>query len=193
MAEDLFASSEFFSMRNLSGPTTTGAFWIVFRRYTTSHAEPIRARTIGRRILLRVSQRFAVVALGDVDRATIEEGAHQVEVEPWQPAAARYALAGIAAERMDLQLAGDPEPDLLDTEALVDREHVNAAAGPDHLDVGVRKASLQGRGIIEPQSLLSDASIVVGDDVACAFDSFDMVSIRFRARPRRWSTRPPPP
>jgi hypothetical protein len=36
-------------MRNLSGPITTDAFWIVFGRYTTSHAEPIRARSIRRR------------------------------------------------------------------------------------------------------------------------------------------------
>jgi hypothetical protein len=36
-----------------------------------------------RQILLRVSQCLAVVALGDMHRATIEERAHEVEVELW--------------------------------------------------------------------------------------------------------------
>jgi hypothetical protein len=35
---------------------------------------------------------------------------------------------------VDFEPPGDPEPDLIDAGALVDREFVDAAAGPDHLD-----------------------------------------------------------
>jgi len=77
---------------------------------------------------------LAEIALGHVHRAAIEEGTHQVQIEAGEPAAAGHALVGPASQRVALEPAGDPEPDLVDTEALVDRELVQAAAGPDHLD-----------------------------------------------------------
>jgi hypothetical protein len=69
-----------------------------------------------------------------VHRAAIEKGAHQVKIERWQTAAAGGALVASTSQGVDFDLAGDPDPDLVDAEVLVDCELVNAAAGSDHLD-----------------------------------------------------------